>query len=240
MNQLRVVNKRLNSHDQRVPTNNYPPNWSVIIVLGDSTTTQDMNVIKDTFVEFYSSLLGTPHTSTYSGYDRINHLITQKLSHDQSISMVQEITNAEIKEVVMSLNPHKAPGPDGYNARFFQKAWHIVGHEVTSAIQNFFRSGKLLTKANATIVALVPKVPNPSKVGDFRPISCCNTVYKCIAKILAKRLQSVLPILIDPIQSGFIKGRRIADNIFLTHHARVPQIHIVPQMCHESGHHESI
>jgi len=159
-------------------------------------------------------LLGKPHTSTYAGYDRINQLITKRLTNDQSLAMIHEVSNSEIKDTFMSFNPHKAPGPDGYNACFFQKAWHIVGHEVTAAINNFFKSGKLLKSANATIVALVPKVPNPSMVGDFRPISCCNIVYKCIAKILAKRLQSVLSVLIDPVQSGFVKG--IADNIFLT------------------------
>lgn len=97
-----------------------------------------------------------------------------------------------------------------------KKAWPIIGHDVTAAVKAFFRSGQLLRKANSTIVALVPKIPNPSKVGDFRPISCCNTVYKCISRILASRLQVALPSLIDPIQSGFVKGRRIADNIFLT------------------------
>ncbi|KAF7134586.1 hypothetical protein RHSIM_Rhsim08G0140200 [Rhododendron simsii] len=60
------------------------------------------------------------------------------------------------------------------------------------------------------------KIPNPSKVGDFRPISCCNTVYKCIARIFSKRLQVALPVLIDLALSRFVKGRRIADNIFLT------------------------
>ena len=92
----------------------------------------------------------------------------------------------------------------------------MIGHEVTSAVKAFFRSGQLLKKANATLVALVPKVPNPSKVGDYRPISCCNTIYKCIAKILANRIKPALPQLIDPAQSGFVQGRRIADNIFLT------------------------
>jgi hypothetical protein len=186
------------------------------LVLSDSTTTHDMTIIKNSFLNFYSNLLGKPHTSTYAGYDRINQLITKRLTNDQSLAMIHEVSNLEIKDTFMSFNPHKAPGPDGYNAYFFQKTWHIVGHEVTAAIKNFFKSGKLLKIANATIVALVPKVPNPTMVSDFRPISCCNTIYKCIAKILAKRLQSVLPVLIDPVQSGFVKGRRIADNIFFT------------------------
>lgn len=173
-------------------------------------------MIKSTFINFYRDFLGTPHSSHYDGANRVKELIQRVLTDEQSLAMVHNITDAEIKETFMSLNPKKAPGPDGYNAGFFQKAWSIVGHEVTAAVKNFFRSGKLLKKANATVVALVPKIPNPSRVGDFRPISCCNTIYKCIAKILASRLQSALPFLIDPVQSGFVKGRRIADNIFLT------------------------
>lgn len=43
-----------------------------------------------------------------------------------------------------------------------------------------------------------------------------NAIYKCIAKIFANRLQVVLPYHIDLVQSGFVKGRRIVDNIFLT------------------------
>jgi len=186
------------------------------LVLSDLTITHDVVVIKEAVVNYYSGLFGSSHNSQYHGSERVNHLISRKLNNTQSLVMVQDITDAEIKSTLWELNPHKAPGPDGFNSGFFQKAWPVVGHEILSAVKNFFRSGQLLGKANATIVALVPKIPNPSKVGDFRPISCCNTVYKCIAKILARRIQNVLPNLIDPTQSGFVKGRRIAENIFLT------------------------
>ena len=64
-------------------------------------------------------------------------------------------------------------------------------------------------------MALIPKIPNPTKMGDFRPISCCNTVYKCISKIIASRIQSVLPNLVDQAQSAFVKGRKISDNVLL-------------------------
>ncbi|KAH7845388.1 hypothetical protein Vadar_001417 [Vaccinium darrowii] len=186
------------------------------LTLSDTTVTHDPNEIKTAFVDFYTTLLGTPHHIPYLGTSRVEQLITNKLSTEQSHAMVIEITDEEIRDTFLSLNPHKAPGPDGYNAGFFQKAWSIVGHDVISAIKNFFRSGKLLRKVNSTSVALVPKVPNPSKISDFRPISCCNTLYKCIAKILSKRIRVALPYLIDSVQSSFVKGRRIADNIFLT------------------------
>ncbi|KAK0607494.1 hypothetical protein LWI29_015785 [Acer saccharum] len=129
--------------------------------------------------------------------------------------MSREVTNDEIHEVCFSLQPNKAPGLDGYNAHFFKKTWHIVGDDVINTIQEFFHSGLLLKKLNATIVALVPKVPNPSKMTDFRPISYCNTLYKIIAKIIANRIKPCLPDIISPSQSAFVAGRRIGDNILL-------------------------
>lgn len=78
-----------------------------------------------------------------------------------------------------------------------------------------YLSGQLLKQLNATALAPVPKVPQPVKVIDFRPTACCNTVYKCISKILANRLKVFLPHLISVNQRAFIAGRRIMDNILL-------------------------
>ena len=48
------------------------------------------------------------------------------------------------------------------------------------------------------------------------PISCCNTIYKCISKIIAARIKRCLPDTISPAQTAFVQGRSIADNILLT------------------------
>ncbi|KAL2231095.1 UNVERIFIED_CONTAM: hypothetical protein Sindi_1703900 [Sesamum indicum] len=58
-------------------------------------------------------------------------------------------------------------------------------------------------------------VHTPMTVGDFRPISCCNVLYKIIAKLLVKRLSGVLDNTISPCQGAFIPGRSIGDNILL-------------------------
>ncbi|KAI9156605.1 hypothetical protein LWI28_009351 [Acer negundo] len=84
-----------------------------------------------------------------------------------------------------------------------------------NVIQELIRSGHLLKELNATIIALVPKVPNPSMMKDFRPISCCNTLYKIIAKIIANRIKPCLLDIISPSQSTFVASRSIGDNILL-------------------------
>ena len=124
-------------------------------------------------------------------------------------------TRDEIKHTLFSIHSNKAPGPDGFNAFFFKDTWIHTGNLVCNAIQEFFLIGELLKDFNTTIITLIPKVPNPSSMGDFRPISCCNTVYKCISKIIAKRIQMILPSIVDNAQSAFIKGRKISDNVLL-------------------------
>nr|GEU61658.1 hypothetical protein [Tanacetum cinerariifolium] len=92
----------------------------------------------------------------------------------------------------------------------------IVGNDVTSAVCEFFTNGKLLSELNHTIIALIPKVSSPLHVTDFRPISCCNVLFKTITKIIANHLKESLKVLVSPNQSAFVPGRSSVDNILLT------------------------
>ncbi|KAL0336699.1 UNVERIFIED_CONTAM: hypothetical protein Sradi_4881800 [Sesamum radiatum] len=76
-------------------------------------------------------------------------------------------------------------------------------------------SGRMLRQLNHTIIALVPKSEHSPSVADYRPISCCNVIYKVITKIIADRLSPALVQLIDSSQAAFVGGRNITDNIFL-------------------------
>lgn len=127
--------------------------------------------------------------------------------------MVRHVSDAEIKEAMFDIEDSKAPGPDGFTAKFFKASWGIIGKEVCLAIQEFFNSGKLLGELNATLISLVPKIPTPNKVSDFRPIACCNVLYKCISKVITNRIKGVLGKIVNENQSAFIVGRQITDNI---------------------------
>lgn len=124
-------------------------------------------------------------------------------------------TNEEIKEAFFSLPRNKTCGSDGYSSEFFIGCCSVVGAEISEAVLEFFRSGRLLKQWNATTLVLIPKFPNAERMSDFRPISCLNTLYKVIAKLLASRLKWLLPQVISSSQSAFMPGRLLAENVLL-------------------------
>lgn len=79
----------------------------------------------------------------------------------------------------------------------------------------FFSNNSLSHCVNAMRVALVPKKEHPTSLNDYRPISCCNVIYKCISKLLVIRLKTTLVDVIGPSQSAFLPGRNISDAILL-------------------------
>ncbi|GFS35711.1 hypothetical protein Acr_00g0041690 [Actinidia rufa] len=73
----------------------------------------------------------------------------------------------------------------------------------------------MLKQINHYVLALIPKSKAADKVEDFRPIACCNVMYKVISKIIASRLAPTLCRIIDPAQAAFVQNRSMIENIFL-------------------------
>ncbi|KAL0295598.1 UNVERIFIED_CONTAM: hypothetical protein Scaly_3097700 [Sesamum calycinum] len=144
----------------------------------------------------------------------LQHELRQITPAEASL-LVATVTAAEVKEAFFDIEVESAPGPDGFGSAFYRAAWPVVGQSMLEAVGEFFRTGKLLKQINTTLLALIPKVNMPTYVSDYRPISCCNVLYKAITKIIVKRIQRVLPLLINYSQNAFVPGRSISDNILL-------------------------
>ncbi|XP_057250742.1 uncharacterized protein LOC130591438 [Beta vulgaris subsp. vulgaris] len=106
---------------------------------------------------------------------------------EQCQALLVPFSPEEVKQAIFSIPGDKSPGPDGLG----QLSIKMLG------------------------VLLVLSVKCPGNVTEFRPIACCNVIYKCITKLMCSRLSKILPEIIAANQGAFIKGRFIAHNILI-------------------------
>jgi len=79
----------------------------------------------------------------------------------------------------------------------------------------FHETNSISKGCNASFIALIPKVKDPSKLEQYRPISLVGAIYKVIAKVLAERIKKVLNSIVDESQSAFLKGRGMLDSVLM-------------------------
>ena len=84
-----------------------------------------------------------------------------------------------------------------------------------AALEDFRASRCQIDRRNKAYIVLLPNVQGAEQVGDFRPIALSNSLYLIFAKVLANRLQGVLPSLISLFQSAFILGWKMTESIVL-------------------------
>ncbi|KAL0350199.1 UNVERIFIED_CONTAM: hypothetical protein Sradi_4169100 [Sesamum radiatum] len=128
-------------------------------------------------------------------------------------STITVVTPEEVKQAIFHISDNKAPGPDGYSACFFKRAWHIVGDQVCTAVLDFFRSVVYLGSSTIVSSPLCPSQTTARRFADYW--HSCNVIYKAITKIIADRLTTALKHLTDRCQAAFVGGQSITGNIFL-------------------------
>ncbi|GJT76141.1 RNA-directed DNA polymerase, eukaryota, reverse transcriptase zinc-binding domain protein [Tanacetum coccineum] len=143
--------------------------------------------VAEQFVKHFQGFLGK--VVQVKELDSIDYLFKTKLSSEDALFMISEISDEEIKNAMFFIDSNKVPGPDGFSSLFFKKARSIVGKDVCRAVKDFFDNGKIMREINSTIISLVPKILTPNKVTVFRPIASCNVLYKCISKIITERMK---------------------------------------------------
>ena len=145
--------------------------------------------IAEVAVSYFKNLYTTSYPTRIS---EVIDTIPTRVTEDMNQLLIQEFTREEVEAALKKMHPTKATGPDGMSAIFFQKYWGIVGNDVICMVLNVLNSNMSMVEINKTNITLVPKIKNPTKMTDFRPISLCNVVYKLISKVLANRLKIIL------------------------------------------------
>ena len=110
----------------------------------------------------------------------------------------------------------KSPGTDGHPAEFCKVFCKDVSPFLISSLNRSYQNENLAITQRRGIISLVQKKDKAlNELKNWRLITPFNCNYKIASQAIASRLKFVLSDLIDHDQTGFQKGRAIAENICL-------------------------
>lgn len=128
--------------------------------------------------------------------------------------MEADISKEEIHLALKDMNKNKCPGTDGLTIEFYLKFWPMIASTL-HGLFNMYIKRKILNKsARESITSLMPKPKvDALSIKAWRPLLMLNNDYKLYAKVIVKRMEHTAKYLIPLEQKGFMKGRKISDNL---------------------------
>ena len=139
-----------------------------------------------------------------------------RLSAIEAAGCEGRIKEEEIRDALKSVGLDKSPGIDGLPCEVYLRLLHMCVPLLATIYNNWMRQGTIPRRFTRGIVKLLRKNKHGGDgISNFRPLTMLNTDLKILAKILANRLQTVLPSLISPEQTCAVKAGLSRDSLHL-------------------------
>lgn len=180
------------------------------------TCSSDSKIINDTFRNFYSKLYQSEQTNNARTLMEafFSELDLPIISEDQKSKLNAPISVSELREAIKTLHSGKAPGSDGLGSEFYKEFQNILLEPMINMFNHSFECGILPPSLREARISLILKKGKcPENCTSYRPISLLNVDLKILSKVLARRLEGLLPIIVKEDQTGFIKGRNSYNNV---------------------------
>jgi hypothetical protein len=57
--------------------------------------------------------------------------------------LCREFIQKEISDALIQIGPIKAPGHDGFSARFYERNWEVMREEIINVVKLLFNTGRM-------------------------------------------------------------------------------------------------
>ena len=200
--------------------------------IGDDKTIDNPTLIQKELYSFYESLYQTKCQGDKS--DDLNTFLESvklpQLDEDDKELCEGRITYQELKEVLTTFGRNKSPGNDGLPIEFYIMFFKLIEGLLLEALNEAYEKGELSNSQRQGVITLIEKKGQDKRlIKNWRPISLINVDAKIASKIIARRIQKVLPKIIHHNQTAYVKGRfigeglRLIDDLFeYTHSNSIP------------------
>ena len=169
---------------------------------------------------------GIARTMTTYLKEKYNTIPVDKDSIQQILSILQTTRNqedmdylmqpfeeSEIHEAIRTGRRRTAPGFEGIGRECYIHNWEMIKEDMCDVINQMFFEHCMTPKQKHGIIICLPKKQNNISPKDYSPITLLNSDYKCVARILARRLQPLLEKHLTGTQYCGVPGSSIIDAV---------------------------
>lgn len=164
------------------------------------------------FEAFYRDL----YTKVEINQEVLSEFLTpwsSRLSEEEADLLARPFELEELEAALKSMKDLKAPGNDGIPALPY-KLLPLESKEAILKLFNRLLDGEPVPEDwKEGLVTTLFKKGDALLISNRRPITLLPTIYKVLTKLIASRINGVLPALIHEDQVGFIPRRLIFDNV---------------------------
>ena len=192
--------------------------------------TDQKDILKET-KNFYKKLYSKkPRPQIYNILEKLDTLQFNTLSDSEAAEIEGKITYDEALQFLKKMKNDKSPGSDGFTTEFFKFFWLDLGHFIVRYINYSYDKEEMSVTQKLGIITCIPKAEKVRHfLKNWRPVSLLNIIYKIASGCIANRIKTVLDIIIDQDQTGFISGRFIGENTRLIYDVmHYTEIHNIP------------
>lgn len=151
------------------------------------------------------------------GLDLANKILTNNHTTEQLISKhnstkqpihsfnIYKLNKKEISELILSLKPQCAPGPDKISNQILINLREYIATPLLHIFNQSFSQGIVPDELKIAIITPIHKSGDKTSISNYRPISLLNSISKVLEKAMKKRLTSYLDKhnLLSGCQFGF-------------------------------------
>jgi hypothetical protein len=179
--------------------------------------------LKSYITRFYKGLFGESEENSFNlDEDRTDYINQVTISENELLTT--PFNEKEIRDAIFAMEHNKAPGPDGFPAKFYQKFWEVIKEDLLKMFHDLHAGTLPLFSLNFGVITLIPKTQEANCIQQYRPICILNVSFKIFTKVAMFRMNSVADNIISPTQTAFMRGWNNLEGV-VTLHEMVHELH---------------
>ncbi len=125
------------------------------------------------------------------------------------------ITREMVEKKLLSLNPNKSPGPDGFHPLFLRELAHQLSDPLKIVFQKCLLEGHVPQSWKDAHVIPIFKKGKKSVPGNYRPVSLTSIICKLMESLIRDKVVEHMTNnnLLTDYQHGFVNGRSCSTNL---------------------------